>query len=296
MLSFSVTPLTDLPSHRIIRSYFATTKLHEQEQDPTNVELSHLWSEDRQREETRFASLMSELGEMAKELGIASISKSSDSLSSVDCSDSSATNTTSNIQEDHNSSSRLELLPKNLVPVNKSVQPHIDSVRPTTVAPAIVYAYKDSFKERPTEKRFKSSEEEREDKWMSDMNNKVQILLQQVNRVLGTTVAPISVPSPLPSEEDAQKSLPDDEKGFWSDEDLSTDIISLFSRSGEFSDNCCMLVENGYEYDTSVTTSDLDYDSFLDDVSVDTADTSLSLEGPLGNKDVQVLGHEHEEP
>ena len=245
MISFSVTPFTDLPAHRIIRSYF-TKERHNEEQTTVDSELSHLWSEERRYEENRFAMIMNELNAMSKELGVVvsgtpDLESLATAESSTDCS------TLSTTPEDE---SRYLALPDGLF-----------------VAPSEAYAYMDSDTWYLLEK---AREEQRQERWLNSMNIKVQTLLQEARDVLGTPKVPSSTSESLQSlgsdianEDDANYSVP-------------FDVISLYMRDESSSFTTLLEVNTSFDHDSIITSSNSDGDWLVGDTSTDTADTSFS--------------------
>ncbi|KAF8343561.1 hypothetical protein F5887DRAFT_1207359 [Amanita rubescens] len=249
MISFSVTPFTDLPAHRIIRSYF-TKERHNEEQPTVDSELSHLWSEERRYEENRFAMIMTELNAMAKELGVVvsgtpDLESIATAESSTDCSTLSTT---------PEAESRYLALPDGLF-----------------VAPSEAYAYMDSDTWYLLEK---AREEQRQERWLNRMDIKVQTLLQEARDVLGTPTVPSSTSeslqglcSDIANEDDASYNVP-------------FDVISLYMRdeSSSFTSDGSTLLEGNtsFDHDSIITGSNSDGDWLVGDTSTDTSDTSFS--------------------
>jgi len=253
MISFSVTPFTDLPAHRIIRSYF-TKERHNEEQTIVDSELSHLWSEERRYEENRFAMIMAELNAMSKELGVV-VSGTPDLEStavaesdSTDCS--TRKNGMSTTPEDE---SRYLALADRLL-----------------VAPSEAYAHMDSDTWYLLEK---AREEQRQERWLNSMNIKVQTLLQEARDVLGTPTVPSSTSesiqglgSDIANEDETSYSVP-------------FDVISLYMRDeSSFTSAGSTLLESNtsFDRDSIIAGSNSDGDWLVGDTSTDTADTSFS--------------------
>lgn len=248
MISFGVTPLTDLPAHRIIRSYF--TRLDEK-QTTANSELSHLWSKERLYEEERFASIMTELNAVAKELGV-TVSASSDSK----CSAAAGSNLTEHAK---NAAIIMSATPEN------GDRLYLDSANlGHPAAPPETCAYKDLD-------AWHSLEKAKEDRWLNSMNTKVQTLLQEARDVLGT--------SAVPANNSESESLFEIDSGACGGDEASYsdpfDVISLYMQDDEFSfaSEASTLLEGNASFDPSS-----DGDWLVGDTSTDTTDMSFSLD------------------
>ncbi|PFH48297.1 hypothetical protein AMATHDRAFT_65776 [Amanita thiersii Skay4041] len=277
MISFNVTPFTDLPAHHMLRSYF-TKDTKSKESDVNNVLLSHLWSDDRRREEQRFSSFMSELGDMAKDLGVV-VPTTPEPGPATD-------NSVNDSPPEDNAGSNQE---SDSPEVARCFKPERREPSPEQLAlprtPKVVYPYKDSYKERQWPRRPKSVEEERQDAWIQKMTVKVQSLLLEVHQVLGTN--PVLLSPPLDYTKDDP--LPDDdfmgavaESSANSDSPLDSSLLSTnYQHAILVPDD-----SNSYEEDHSAVTDIFEDDDFnLGDVSVCTADTSYSLDAEV-NKSV----------
>ena len=211
MLSFDVTPFTDMPAHRIFRSYFKKGTDDNEKQVSVDSELSHLWSEDRRHEEHRFATLMAELTAIAKELGVV-VSATSDLVSALGAP----------IPE-FKPYGRVEMA---LRIENERI--YSQMVKRARASPPIVYAYKDSDVECLKEKHL---EDQHHDQWLNGMSAKVQTLLQDARNVLGST-AILSSTAENPTEPSNDKHDDENSSGGGDDDDhdLSFDMVSLYMR------------------------------------------------------------------
>ena len=247
MISFSVTPFTDLPAHRIIRSYFTKERRNE-EQTAVDSELSHLWSEERRYEEKRFAMIMAELDAVSKELGIV-VSGTPDLESTA------AAETGSSIRRNE-----ISTTPEADLPLADRL----------IVAPSEASAYMDLDTWYLLEK---AREEQRQERWLNSMNIKVQTLLQEAHHVLGTSMAPSSTSeslqglgSDIANENESSYSVP-------------FDVISLYMRDeSSFTSEGSTLLEGNtsFDRDSIIPGSNSDGDWLVGDTSTDTADTSFS--------------------
>ena len=252
MISFSVTPLTDLPAHRIIRSYF--TKVDEKH-TTADSELSHLWSKERLYEEERFATIMTELNNVAKELGVAA-SASSDSKSSAAAG--------SNLTE-YAKNAIMSATPDNEYRyLDLAGRPHLEA------APLEAYAYKDLD-------AWHSLEKAKEDRWLNSMNIKVQTLLQEAHDVLGTSAVPF----------DTSESSFEIDHGACGDEasySVPFDVISLYMQDDEcsFASEASTLPSlegnASFDLDSGFVGSSSDGDWLVGDTLTDATDTSFSLD------------------
>jgi hypothetical protein len=251
MISFSVTPLTDLPAHRIIRSYF--TKVDEKH-TTADSELSHLWSKERLYEEERFAMIMTELNTVAKELGVtvsASDSKSSASAGS-------------NLTE-YAKNAIMSATPDNEYRyLDLAGQPHLEA------APLEACAYKDLD-------AWHSLEKAKEDRWLNSMNIKVQTLLQEAHDVLGTSAVPFSTSE---SSFEIDNGACGDEASY----SVPFDVISLYMQDDEcsFASEASTLPSlegnASFDHDLGFVGSSSDGDWLISDTLTDTTDTSFSLD------------------
>ena len=241
MISFGVTPLTDLPAHRIIRSYF--TKVDEK-QTAADSELSHLWSKERLYEEERFASIMTDLNAVAKELGV---TVSPDSRSSAAAA--------SNLTQCANNAILSS------TPENEDKCRHL-------ATPLEACAYKDLD-------AWQSLKKAQEDRWLNSMNIKVQTLLQEAHDVLGTSAVPFNT-SESPFEID--NGACGDEASY----SVPFDVISLYMRDDEcsFASEASTLLEGNasFDHDPVFVGSSSGGDWLVGDTSTDTTDTSFSLD------------------
>ncbi|KAF8632385.1 hypothetical protein AX15_001894 [Amanita polypyramis BW_CC] len=272
MLSFGVTPFTDLPAHRIIRSYFKKRTDHDEERVTVDSELSHLWSEERRHEEYQFAALMAELTSIAKVLGVV-VSGTSDLASTL-----------GEPIPELKPCGRVEMA---LRTENERIYSQI--VKRARASPAIVHACKDLDAECLTEERLKSLGVLRQDQWLNDINAKVQTLLQEAHNLLGPAVNSSSTSENFPElGNDWHNGKNRSNNGGGDDHDFSFDVISLYMRDeASLTFEVPTFVEGGEgsSHDKGIATSRSDGDWLpgLGDVSMDTADTSFSLDYSLDN-------------
>lgn len=232
MISFSVTPFTDLPAHRIIRAYFTKEPRLDEKQTTADSELSHLWSNERHREEERFATIMNELNAVAKELGVA-VHVSSDSMS-IAAAESNPTECAKN------------------------------AIMSTTPENADRYlGLADRHEACADLDAWYSLEQAKEDLWLNSMNIKVQTLLQEAHDVLGTSAVPSNT-SESPFEMD--NGACNDEASYG----VPFDVISLYMRDDEssFASEASTLLEGNASFEQdSFATSISDGDWLAGDTS-----------------------------
>ncbi|KAK2459869.1 hypothetical protein APHAL10511_008069 [Amanita phalloides] len=284
MISFGITPFTDLPAHRVIR-YFTRESSTKEDQVTVHSGLSHLWSDRRRHEEDQFATLMADLVMIAKELdlAVAGTISASDSVASMSGAYNSAQ--TFNANEDEEDE---PLRGSNLMDTTTSTRTPVHTTISHTVAcgPSADDDY------------YNYTEETQDAVWLNDMKAKVQTLLQDAHDVLGT-------PLPLVASTTAStESLYDffsSDKHDDDDVDVVTDrighslslddVISLYMRDHSNSNSNSNSTSFSSEGPTLVTLQDdpdsghsvaskSDADWLLGDgdTSMDTANTSFSLD------------------